>query len=215
MVDNRRYFMISAVSVAMAAVLGAHPEGVFAADGYELIDPPQNTSTDGSVEIMEFFWLGCPHCHAFESSMSTWEKNMPENVNVVREAPPLNPSWEEHSRGFYAAQLMGEEHAFVAAMFSAIHEKGQRMRRPTDIADLAQTLGLDREKFIRTTKSFAVQTKLNRSIQLAKSAGITGVPSIVINGKYRTGARLAGSNAGIIDVINKTIAIEKQAMGLN
>jgi thiol:disulfide interchange protein DsbA len=73
---------------------------------------------------------------------------------------------------------------------------------------------MDRDKFLKTMDSFAVQTKMNRSIQLARGAGLTGVPAIVINGKYRTGAQIAGGNSGIIDVINRTIALEKQSMGL-
>jgi thiol:disulfide interchange protein DsbA len=187
---------------------------LLAAEGYELINPPQNTSTPDKVEVLEFFWLGCPHCYSFEPSIAAWEENMPENVAFIREAPPLNPSWEEHSRAFYAAQLMGQEAPFVHAMFKAIHEERKRMRKPSDIAELAAEVGMDKDKFIKTMKSFAVQTKMNRAMQLAKGAGISGVPSIVINGKYRTGAGLAGGNAGIIDVINQTIAMEKKTMGL-
>ncbi len=216
MVPNRRQFLSRTSAGACALALGAPAvPAAWATEGYELIDPPQNTSTPDAVEVIEFFWLGCPHCYSFEPTIAAWENAMPDNVVFLREAPPLNPSWEEHSRGFYAAQLLGQEHAFVEAMFKAIHEERKPMRRPGDIAELAQELGLDKDKFLKSTQSFAVQTKLSRSVQLAKSAGISGVPSIVINGKYRTGARLAGGNDGIIDVINRTIAIEKQAMGLD
>lgn len=212
---SRRNFLATTVASAVGGSLlsvsgGATAQGT----GYELINPPQNTSTPDQVEVIEFLWLGCPHCYAFEPTIAAWEKQMPENVAFVREAPPLNPSWEQHSRSFYAAKLLGQETPFVDAMFESIHQKKDRMRKPEDIADLAAELGMDREKFLKTMKSFAVQTKLNRSIQMAKATGITGVPSIIINGKYRTGATLAGGNAGIIDVMNKTIEIEKQAMGL-
>ena len=165
--------------------------------------------------MLEFFWLGCPHCYSLEPTLEAWVENMPENVVFVREAPPLNKSWEQHSRGFYAAQLMGQEQPFVAAMFTAIHENRQRMRKPDDIAELASGLGMDKDKFLKTMKSFAVQTKMNRANKLAQGARITGVPSMVINGKYLTGASLAGGNAGIIDVINETVAIEKAEMGLD
>lgn len=210
MQHTRRNFMAAAL---LGTFLGSGANAL-AADGYELVSPPQNTASPEQVEVLEFFWLGCPHCYSFEPTINAWEKQMPENVVFVREAPPLNPSWEQHSRGFYAAQLMGEEHPFVEAMFKAIHEDRKNMRKPGDIADLAAELGMDREKFLDTMKSFAVQTKMNRSIQLAKGAGISGVPAIVVNGKYRTSAQLAGGNAGIIDVINKTVAMEKQTMGL-
>jgi len=216
MTHSRREFLSTVAATALTASTLVMSSGTAqAADGYELVNPPQNTSSPDKVEVMEFFWLGCPHCYSFEPTIAAWEENMPENVTFVREAPPLNPSWEQHSRGFYAAQLMGQELPFVNAMFKAIHEDKQRMRKPDDIAELASTLGMDKDKFLKTMKSFAVQTKMNRSIQLAKGAGISGVPAIMINGKYRTGASIAGGNAAIIDVINETIAMEKQVMGIN
>lgn len=206
----RRLTVASATSVAL--LVGASQ--AVAAGGYEVIQPPLNTATPDQVEVIEFFWLGCPHCYSFEPTIEAWAEDKPENVVFVREAPPLNRSWENHSRAFYAAQALGHEDEFVAAMFEAIHEKRQPMRDPNKIADLAETVGMDRDKFLSAMKSFAVQTKMNRAIQLAQGAGLTGVPSVVINGKYRTGAQLAGGNAGIIDVIDETIAMEKQAMGL-
>jgi len=213
----RRFQSLTSLALlagALALTAGSSTVLAQAANGYELIDPPQNTSTKDSVEVIEFFWLGCPHCYAFEPSIGAWEKDMPENVTFLREAPPLNPSWENHSRGFYAAQVMDKEHEFVEAMFKAIHEDRKPMRDPKKIADLAEEVGMDRDKFLSTMKSFAVETRLRRSIQMAQSAGISGVPAIVVNGKYRTGSRLAGGNAGIIDVINRTVEIEKQSMGL-
>lgn len=213
---SRRHFLstLTATAVSTSGML-ALPSAANAAERYKLIDPPLNTASAESVEVLEFFWLGCPHCYSLEPNMLAWENNKPANITLVREAPPLNSSWEQHSRGFYAAQLMGQENAFVEAMFTAIHQNNKRMRSPDDIAELASGLGMDESKFLKTMKSFAVQTKMNRSVQLARGAGITGVPSIVINGKYLTSASLAGGNAGIIDVINETVAIEKAEMGLD
>ncbi|ASJ70266.1 thiol:disulfide interchange protein DsbA/DsbL [Granulosicoccus antarcticus] len=219
MLFSRRGFLSATIKTTLAASVGsAGAIGLVgtaaAAGGYDLINPPQNTSTPDQVEVIEFFWLGCPHCYSFEPSISAWEESKPDNVAFIREAPPLNPSWEQHSRAFYAAQLMGHEEVFVKAMFNAIHEERKNMRNPEVIAELAATLGMDKDKFRKTMDSFGVQTKLNRSMQLAKAAGLSGVPSVVINGKYLTGASLAGGNDGIINVINETIAIEKQTMGL-
>lgn len=218
MLFSRRDFLAATLRSTMTVALGAALVGAAgqaaAATGYELINPPQNTSSPDKVEVLEFFWLGCPHCYSFEPTIEAWLKDIPDNVVFRREAPPLNPSWEQHSRAYYAATLMGQEMPFVEAMFKAIHVDRKHMRKPSDIADLAAEVGLDKDKFLKTMKSFAVQTKMNHAMQMAKSAGLTGVPSIVINGKYRTGASLAGGNEGIIRVINETIAVEKQAMGI-
>ena len=213
---SRRGFINTLTATAITSTGLVTLNGTASAAGrYKAINPPLNTSAADKVEVLEFFWLGCPHCYSLEPTLEAWVENMPENVVFVREAPPLNKSWEQHSRGFYAAQLMGQEQPFVAAMFTAIHENKQRMRKPDDIAELASGLGMDKDKFLKTMKSFAVQTKMNRANQLAQGARITGVPSMVINGKYLTGASLAGGNAGIIDVINETVAIEKAEMGLD
>jgi len=200
----------AAVGLMLSAFAGASS----AADPYATIDPPQNTSITDKVEVLEFFWLGCPHCYRFEPVIEGWKANKPDYVEFVREAPPLNPSWEGHSRGFYAAQLLGKEQEFVEAMFTAIHQNNKRMRKPEDIAELASGLGMDKDKFLKTMKSFAVEGKLKRAILLAKGAGINGVPAITINGKYRTGSRLAGSNEGIIRVINDRVEAERQEMGI-
>ncbi len=184
------------------------------AAGFETIDPPQNTSVSDKVEVLEFLWLGCPHCYSLEPSMEEWKKNKPDYVHFVREAPPLNPSWENHSRGFYAAQLLGKEQEFVVAMFEAIHEKKQPMRDKKKIAALAGTLGMDESKFLSTMDSFAVEGKLMRSRDLAIKSGISSVPSIIINGKYRASSNISGGHEGIIDTINERAEFEKKAMDL-
>lgn len=201
----------SVITLAAAAFALISFTGSATAGGYNTISPPLNTSTEGQVEVLEFFWLGCPHCYALEPELEKWLENKPEHAAFVREAPPLNPSWEQHSRGFYAAQIMGIENEFVTKMFKAIHQEKKRMRKPDDIAELAATLGVEKGKFESTMKSFFVNTKIARAMQLAKSAGLTGVPAVMINGKYLTTTSLAGSHAGMIKAIEETVELEKSA----
>lgn len=182
------------------------------AAGFENIDPPQNTSVSDKVEVLEYLWLGCPHCYALEPTMQEWKKTKPDYVHFVREAPPLNPSWENHSRGFYAAQFMGMEEEFVEAMFNAIHESKKPMRDKKKIAELAGTLGMDEKKFLSTMDSFAVNGRLKRAVDLAIKSGISSVPSIIINGKYRASTSISGGHEGIVDTINERVEFEKAAM---
>jgi len=208
---SARLVGIATIFVALAALSMLRPAH---AAGFENIDPPQNTSVTDKVEVLEYLWLGCPHCYALEPSMEKWEETKPDYVHFVREAPPLNPSWENHSRGFYAAQFMGKEQEFVVAMFEAIHEKKQPMRDKKKIAELAGTLGMDEKKFLSTMDSFAVNGKLKQSIDKALKSGISSVPSIIINGKYRASSSISGGHEGIIETINERAAFEKAAMKL-
>lgn len=211
-ITRRQALSVTAAAVAAAIAL---PQTTFAqATGYTSIATPVGTASADKVEVLEFLWLGCPHCYRFEPHMLSWVESMPEHAAFVREAPPLNPSWEPHSRGFYASRVLGIEDAFVEAMFKAIHQDRKNMRKPKDIAELAASLGADEDEFLKTMDSFSVETAMRRSIQLAVGAGLTGVPSVVVNGKYLTTGSLAGSSEGIIKVIDQLVAVEKEAMGL-
>jgi len=162
--------------------------------------------------VIEYFWFGCPHCFAFEPVINAWKASKPEYVEFVREAPPLNPSWEAHSRAFYAAELMGISDQFLDPMFNAIHVERKTLRSPRQIIKFVEELGLDAEKFGKTMDSFATNTRLTQAMQMASGAGLTGVPSVVINGKYRTGASVAGSHEAIIRVIDELSAREYELM---
>jgi len=179
-----------------------------ALQGYQTISPALTTRNSDKIEVLEYFWFGCPHCFAFEPSINGWKANKPDYVDFVREAPPLNPAWEPHSRSFYAAEIMGVTDQFFDSMFNGIHVDRRSLRHPDAIAKFAGELGIDRQKFRKTMDSFAVNTRMNQAMQLARASGIRGVPSIVINGKYLTGGSLAGSHEGILRVIDERVAEE-------
>jgi len=217
---NRREFMSGVSGLAVMGALGGAGIGAPAivqaqsAMGYKAIEPAMPTQkNDGSVEVLEFFWFGCPHCYAFEPAINSWADTKPEYVNFVREAPPLNPSWEQHSRTYYAAQALGIDSGMFDQMFDQIHQKKRPMRNPKKIGVFIESLdlGVDAKKFIKTMDSFTVNTALNRSLVRARQAGINAVPSMVINGKYLTGSSLAGSHEGIINVINELVEQEHKA----
>lgn len=197
------------ISTALITLLFSFSPATFAGPGYEEINPPQNTvTTDGTVEVLEYFWFGCPHCFAFEPAINEWAEGKPEHVTFIREAPPLNPAWLPHSQAFYAAEIMGVTEDFFEPMFNAIHVKKRNLRSPKAIAKFAGELGIDEDKFLKTMNSFAVETRIRQSMQRARAAGITGVPSVIINGKYRTGNSIAGSHEGIINAINHLVEVE-------
>jgi len=183
---------------------------VFAGPGYKTIDPPVNTTVEaGQVEVLEYFWFGCPHCFAFEPVINDWAAKKPEHVTFIREAPPLNPGWMPHSQAFYAAEVMGVTERMFEPFFNAIHKDKRRLRKPSEIADFMGELGIDSKKFLATMESFAVQARIKQSMLRAQASGITGVPSMVVNGKYLTGNSIAGGHEGIVRVLDELVESEK------
>lgn len=202
---NRREFMVTTTALG----LGALSSNAWSQSNppYRVIEQkmPTVAGDESRVEVLEFFWFGCPHCFAFEPAINGWKDAKPDYVDFVREAPPLNPAWEQHSRLFYAAQALGITDGMFDKTFDEIHKRRKPLRDPKKIAKFIESLdlGVDAKTFEKTMSSFAVNTSLNRSINRSQQAGISAVPSIVINGKYLTGTTLAGSHEGIIDVINE------------
>jgi len=176
--------------------------------GYEVLESPQLTANPEKVEVMEFFWYGCPHCFQFEPFIQAWKKTKPDNVDFVNAAPPLNPAWKVHSQAFYAAQVLGVLDQFHEQMFNAIHVDKKSMRKPKDVGKLVESLGLDSKKFLKTMKSFNVDAKIRQSLQMASAAGISAVPTVIVNGKYLTSGSVAGSYPNLIKVLDELVAKE-------
>lgn len=196
---RRTRALFAGLMMAAAATATVHAEDL----GYELVEPAQNTRVQpGQVEVLEFFWYGCPHCFRLEPSMHEWLKTKPENVVFKRVAPPLNRSWENHSRAFYAAEAMGVTDKLHEPLFNALHKEKRRIFDKDDLADFAAQQGIDRDKFRKTMDSFAVEGQLRRANQLARAYKLSGVPAVAVNGKYKTSGQLAGSYPRMVQVVD-------------
>ena len=182
----------------LSGVKGA-TEGVH----YDLIKPAQPTSApEGKVEVTEFFWYGCPHCFRFEPYVKGWLKKKSDKIVFNRVPAMLSPKWESHARTFYAAEVMGVTEKIHEPLFLALHAQKKRIYKEQDIFDFVEGLGVDRDQFEKTYKSFAVNSKIQQSKKLGQAYNLSGVPTIVVNGKYLTSASHAGSFKGLVILMN-------------
>jgi thiol:disulfide interchange protein DsbA len=148
---------------------------------------------EGNVEIVELFWYGCPHCFDLEPYLTKWLEDQPPFIKLVRVPATLNPRWVTHARTFYALELIGELKRLHPLIFSAIHSQGRRLRDLSSITRFLVQQGVDEKKFLNAYNSFEVQTKLRHAVQLNREYGATGVPTLIVDGKYLTSASMAGS----------------------
>ena len=51
---------------------------------YRILPVAQPVDAKGKVEVIEFFWYGCPHCYDFEPELSAWVKRQPKDVVFKR-----------------------------------------------------------------------------------------------------------------------------------
>lgn len=177
---------------------------------YERVVPPQPTTTENKIEVVELFWYGCPHCNSLEPYVERWLKKMPANVQFVRIPTIFRPGWEAHARAYYTAEILGVLDKTHKAMFEAIHAKKQRLDTEQALMKFFAEHGVSQKDFKRVFKSFAVEAKIRRAKDMSQRYGIRGVPALIVNGKYRTNKSLAGNNASIFKVVNHLVKQESK-----
>ena len=165
----------------------------------------------GKIEVVELFWYGCPHCYAFEPVVNPWAEKLPSDVNFVRLPAMFGGPWDAHGQMFLTLEAMGVEHKVHAAVFNAIQKEGKRLTDKAEMADFLATQGVDKEKFLQTFDSFAIKGQIAKAKDLAKKYEISGVPTMVVDGKYRFDLGTAGGPEQALNVADQLIAKERAA----
>jgi len=181
---------------------------------YRELSPPQPTDIPGKIEVIEFFWYGCPHCYDFEPVLEPWVKKLPKDVNFRRVPAMFNEEYAQGARAYYALDAIGQEERLHKALFDAVHT-GSRLRVGNEAA-LTEWLGkhgVDTKKFAAAYRSFSVEGKLKRGTQLQQLFKIDGVPSMAVNGRYVVNTDNIRSFEQLLSVTDYLIEQERKKGG--
>ena len=198
------------VMTGLAHAQGAPKEGTH----YVKLSTPAPVtlpSPDKKIEVVEFFWYGCPHCYAFEPTLEVWVKKLPADVSFRQVPVGFMAPHQLHQKLFYALEEMGQLPAMHRKVFNAIHQQNKRLGSEAEIIAFANASGVDGAKLAEAMKSFSVSTKANRAKQLADAYKIDGVPALGINGRFYTSATLAGSHERAVAVADFLIQLSRKA----
>jgi protein dithiol oxidoreductase (disulfide-forming) len=181
--------------VALPAVAQAQGVPVEGKHYVRLTQPVATSAGQGKIELIEFFWYGCPHCNAFEPTLETWVKQLPADV-VFRRVPVAFSAepFTAHQRIYYALDSLGLVGAMHRKVFYAIHNDRMRLDKPAEISAFMTKNGVDAARFMEAFGSFTTQTRLRQANDLVAGYKIDGVPAIGIHGRFYTSGTLAGTN---------------------
>lgn len=206
---KRIWIAAIAVTLALPFAAGAQQGEFIEGKDYARLEPAQPTNHPDKVEVMEVFWYGCPHCYDFEPRLTEWvDESMPDYAVFTRLPAVLNRQWEVHARAYYTAEALGVLDEIHKPLFDAIHEDNRRLSSNEAIADFFAEHGISAESYLSTAESFAVENKLRRAATLPGRLGVSGVPAMVVDGKYRVDARMAGSYEKLLETIEYLVALE-------
>ena len=179
---------------------------------YRTLPMAQPVEAKGKVEVIEFFWYGCPHCYDFEPELSAWVKRQPKDV-VFRKVPvAFRDDFMPHSQLFYALEALGKGDAMNEKVMYAMHKENKRLMTENEIADWIASQGIDRNTFLATYRSFAIVSKARAARQMAEAYRIDGVPTVVMQGRYVTSPSIAGTKAkslAVMDYLEQKIRADK------
>ncbi len=160
----------------------------------------------GKIEVVEFFWYNCPHCHAFEPAFDAWSKKVPKDVAVRRVPIAFRDDFAPQQRLYYALEAMGLVDKLHAKVFAAIHVEKKELNKGDAIADWVAKQGIDKTKFLEQYNSFSVATKASRANQLQNAYKIDGVPALGVAGRYWTDGSMAKSLERALQVVDHLVA---------
>jgi protein dithiol oxidoreductase (disulfide-forming) len=209
----KKLFSALAVSLgiavgAMSAMNAAHasPAAPVAGTDYTVLQTAQPVDAAGKVEVIEFFWYGCPHCNEFEPYLEAWTKKQGPDVVFKRVPVAFRDDFIPHSKMYHALDALGVAEKVTPAVFNEIHVKKNYLLTPQAQADFLATQGVDKKKYMEAYNSFSTQSAIQRDSKLMQDYKIDGVPTLVVQGKYETGPAATNSLPGTTQVLDYLVA---------
>ena len=185
--NPQRRLLIAAVALAPAASLS--PLAAFAQqrEAFIEIKPPMPVEADGKIEVVEYFWYGCPHCYNLEPRLEAWVKKLPPDVAFKRIPAVFNARWAHDAAIFYAFEALEVVDRLHRPFFDAIHRDHLNTENRAALDEWVAKNGVDAKKFEDALKSFGVQSKVRRASQLTVASKIDGTPALTVQGRYMIG----------------------------
>ncbi len=204
----------------LAAVLGglllainglALAQAPLRAGDFQRISPPRPVASGEKIEVIEFFYYGCPVCYEFQPHLSRWLVQGPDYISIRR--VPTLPSestegldgWLRFARLHYTLEAIGQLARLHWPVYDNFHFDGVLLNDEKVMVDWISKNGIDRDKFLAVYHSAEIQAKLDEVRKLMNTYDIRSVPTMVIDGKYLSTARMAGGTRQLIQVVDRLV----------
>ena len=211
--DKIRRTLISALALSpLARVFPAHAQQGAEA-GFSTLRADLPVENSARIEVAEFFWYGCIHCYNFETLLEAWIPKLPADTYFRRIPAVFNERWAHDASIYYAFEALGVLDKLHRPFFDAIHKDRLQTDKADALGEWLTRNGVDPKKLDATMKSFGVQSKLKRAVQLTTGSRIDGTPALMVHGRYTISTEQGRSREGmlvnaerLIPVVRKTLA---------
>lgn len=198
--------LLRIISLALLMTLG---NVSYAEDGYTVITPAQPTQTGDNIEVLEVFWYACPHCYDFDPYLHEWLADKPDDVTFLRMPGIFRKSWIPHAKAYFTADKLGVLDKIHTPLFNAIHREKKKIHDAKSMKKFFVKQGIDGGEFTEVYESEEIDTKTKQAFIMGQRYKVTGVPAIIVNGKYLVSASTAGSFENMLKITDALVDKER------
>lgn len=176
---------------------------------YKLI-PPQPVATGARIEVVEFFWYGCPYCNQLQPALESWLKRKPDDVELRRIPAIFRESWVPHARLYYTLEALGELERLHQAIYHSYHVEREPLNTAETSAIWAVRNGIDRARWLAAYNAPDIERKVEQARLYTQMYAIQGTPSLVVDGRYLTSSGMSETVPGVITILDDLIRIARE-----
>lgn len=209
-IDNAFAALVTSVLLAGAAGPAQAQSAPQRSPEFLRLETPRPVASGDKIEVIEFFYYGCPVCYELEPVLSRWSVKAPADVAFRRVPALASAGWENFARLFYSLEAMDELGRLHWPVYDNFHFEDIGLNEEPVMFEWVARNGVEREKFIEMYNSPPIRAKVAAAREMVRNYGVKGVPSFVVDGKYLTSARMAGGPTALMPVVDRLIDLARR-----
>ena len=187
-------------------------DNYIAGQHYKVLENQTTPRDTDKIEVIEVFWYGCGHCEHFEPTVQAWKKFLQADVDFYQLPAQFSRQWKIHAGLFYLTHALKVNEKVHQGIFDSIHKQRKSLLSESDQKAFLGQYGVSEAAFDKHNDSFSVRRQMKMADQMVRTWAISGVPAVIVNGKYMVNATSAGGEEKIFDVVNALIEQERKAL---
>jgi thiol:disulfide interchange protein DsbA len=201
--------------LALVCTLGAalvQADSYIAGQHYKVLENQTTPRDSKKIEVVEAFWYGCGHCNNLEPTVQAWKKFLQADVDFYQLPAQFSRQWKIHAGLFYVTKALKVHDKAHQGIFDSIHIQRKSLLSPGEQQAFLEPYGVSQADFEKHYDSFGVRRQMKMADEMIRTWGISGVPAIIVSGKYMVNASSAGGEQKVFDVVNYLIEQERKML---
>lgn len=155
---------------------------------YEVI----NDQATEEKQVLEFFSFWCPHCYNFEPLVEQVKSQLDEDVKFNKVHVNFmgfadKETQDAATRAMMVGRALKQSDKLNKAVFEYIHKQRSPLTNMDDLKNIFAINGVEKAEFDKLVKSFGVNSLFSKNNKLIAQyrQNVRGVPTFIVNGKFR------------------------------